>query len=393
MLIYFDCGDIDLPPPAPIATTHTDESGYFVFDCLAPLDIPQCALGDVYCEYCVEPGDADIPDGWISAYDASLILQHFAQIDPLDRCPFDFGYVAYPQRIAGDVDCSNGVQDTDANLVLQYVVGLITDFPGCPPWVWVPERFCTSECPDRLDFIGVLKGDVSGPMPDPVQAPAYIKMGIPRHYYQGDVGFVEIPVRVRDALEVFSIEFTLNYDETKLTPISVVPAGLASAYSVAYNDLGGTIDVALAGIMSFSGSGRIAMVTFQKNGQRVPIAQMSVGLDAALFNEGDPPAIIEGHEYDGEIVRFGLGPVSPNPFSDGTVITYSAPQAATVAVKIFNVHGQVVRTVLNGEVGAGVHQVSWDGCDDAGARVARGVYFCRMEAGGFSATEKLVFLQ
>jgi flagellar hook assembly protein FlgD len=85
--------------------------------------------------------------------------------------------------------------------------------------------------------------------------------------------------------------------------------------------------------------------------------------------------------------------VSPNPFSQGTVISFSAPTAIRVAIDIYNVHGQLVRTVFSGAADAGQHEVAWDGTDSRGARVARGVYFCRMNAGPFSATEKLVVLQ
>jgi hypothetical protein len=392
MIIDVYCGEPRLGEP--LATTYTDEEGYYKFDCLAPLDNPGPNLGVDLCEYCVSPVSVDVPAGWITAYDASLILQYIHQQNLLTKCPFDYDHgTAYPQRIAGDVNCMEGLQEVDANLVLEYVVNLIDAFPGCDPWVWVPEMLCTLGCPDALDFIGVLKGDVSGPMPDPVLDAAHIKVGIPRHYYIGDVGYVEVPIKVVDALEIFSIEFLLAYDDTKLSLESVVPAGKAGGFNLVYNDIGGAIDAALAGFMSFSGSGRIAMVTFKKKDHRVPIAHTEVGLAEALFNEGDPPAVIDDHAYDGEIVRFSLGPVSPNPFAGGTVISYSAPQAAHVALKIFNVHGQVVCTVYDGEVGAGLHQIGWDGRDDSGARVARGVYFCRMEAGGFSATEKLVFLK
>jgi hypothetical protein len=391
MMIYKFCGDGELG--APLATTYTDESGYYNFDCLAPLDNDPRGFEEVWCEYCVSPGQLEIPDGWITAYDASLILQFINAMNDLDKCPFDFGYVAYPQRIAADVNCTDSILELDADLVLQYVVGLINDFPCCDPWAWVPEEQCTPGCPEDLDFIGVLRGDVSGPMPDPVLDAAHIKVGIPRHYSNGAENFVEVPIRVRNALEIFSIEFLLEYDASKLQVESVVAAGKAHAFSLAYNDLGGSIDVALAGFMSFSGGGKVALVTFKKKGMRVPIAHPELALDEAMFNEGDPPAIIDGHDYSGEIVRFALGPVSPNPFAEGTVIGYSAPQAGRVAIKIFNVHGQVVRTVINGDVEAGFHQIGWDGRDDSGAKVARGVYFCRMEAGGFSATEKLVFLK
>lgn len=392
LMINMYCGSPELGEP--LGTAYTDESGYYRFDCLAPLDNPDGALDIEYCEYCVEPVSVEIPYGWITAYDASLILQYVNGKNTLSKCPFDHDYgTSYPQRIAGDVNCVDHLQELDASLVLQYVVGLIDAWPGCDPFVFVPEMLCTMGCPDDLDFIGVLKGDVSGPVPDPVLDAAHIKVGIPRHYSNGPNHYVEVPIKVRDALEIFSIEFLLNYDADKLTVESVVPAGKAGGFSLSYNDLGGAIDVALAGFMSFSGTGRIALVTFMKKDRRVPIAHTELDLGEALFNEGDPPAVIDDHAYEGEIVKFALGPVSPNPFAEGTVISYSAPQAGRVALKIFNVHGQVVRTVFSGEVEAGLHQIGWDGRDDSGARVARGVYFCRMEAGGFSATEKLVFLK
>jgi len=392
LIIDMWCGIPELGDP--LATAYTDETGYYQFDCLAPLNNIDNSLDREWCEYCVTPVDVEMPEGWITAYDASLVLRYLNSVHNLDKCPFAHRYgTSYPQRIAGDVNCTETLQEMDATLILQYVVGLITDFACCDEFVFVPDMICTPGCPDALDFIAVLKGDVSGPMPDPVLEDAHIKVGIPRHYYNGDVGYVEVPIKVRNALEIFSIEFMLAYDESKLTVESVVPAGMAGSYSCVYNDLGGSIKVALAGFMSFSGSGRIALVTFKKKDHRVPIAHTELTLNEALFNEGDPPAVIDGHSYDGEIVRFALGPVAPNPFADGTVIGFSAPQASRVAIKIFNVNGQSVRTVMNGGVEAGYHQIGWDGRDDSGARVARGVYFCRMEAGAFSATEKLVFIK
>ena len=395
MNIYKICEGGDALPPGPIATAHTDADGYYVFDCIAPLDNPREAMGDFYCEYCIEPGDLEIPDGWITAYDASLILKYYDSLISLDKCPFEYdGTTAYPQRIAGDVNCEGSVVELDAELVLQYVVDLIGTFPCCPDWVWVPKRQCTPLCPDALDFIGVLKGDVSGPMPGPVLAPAHMKVGIPRHYNDGATGYVDIPITVQNVVDVSGIEFLLNFNSDKLILLSVVPSGRTAGYSVAYKDIGGAVDVALAGATSFSGNGRIAMVKFQKtNGYRPPVAHPEVSLGEALFNEGDPPAVIDGHSYDGEIWRFGLGPVTPNPFSQTTTITYNAPSAADVSLRIFNVHGQVVRNVFSGQVAAGVHQVAWDGRDDSGRRVARGIYFCRFDAGGASATEKLVLLK
>lgn len=394
MVIYRSCAATDALPSEPLATVQADEDGYYVFDCLAPLSNPWDSPGGSYCEYCVMPGELAIPRGEITAYDASLILQYDNGLTNLSECPFDYAYdTAYPQRVAGDVDCGGTVVESDADLVLQYVVNLIGAFPGCPEWVWVPEMLYTTGCPDALDFIGVLKGDVSGPMPPPVLAPAHIKADTPRHWYEGGTAYVEVPIYISDATDIFSVEFTLDYNASKLALVSIEADGATSGFTVAYNDLGGTVDVAMAGPDALYGSFGIAMVTFQRSGLRTPVANAEVSISKALFNEGDPPAVIDEHTYEGEIIEFSLGPVTPNPFYEGTVITYNATQTASVSLEIFDVQGRIVRRVFDGEVSAGMHEVTWDGCDDWGVRVARGVYFCRMLAEGFSATEKLVLLQ
>lgn len=70
----------------------------------------------------------------------------------------------------------------------------------------------------------------------------------------------------------------------------------------------------------------------------------------------------------------------PNPFNPGTVISYQLPARAEVSLKIFNLLGQEVRTLVNRPREAGVYRHEWDGRDAAGAAVSSGVYFYRMEA-------------
>ena len=55
--------------------------------------------------------------------------------------------------------------------------------------------------------------------------------------------------------------------------------------------------------------------------------------------------------------------------------------------------GQLVRTLADEHAAAGTHTIGWDGTDSSGDRVARGVYFVRMAAGDFRASEKIVLLK
>jgi hypothetical protein len=147
----------------------------------------------------------------------------------------------------------------------------------------------------------------------------------------------------------------------------------------------------MAGSGSFSGNGNIAIITLHKKHTPIPVASTRVAIDEALLNETAPTILNEQH--DAEIVAFALGPVSPNPFSKAAVVSYSAPRAASVSIDIYDVNGRLVQTVFSGQVEAGTHQATWNGTDSAGSRVARGIYFCRMSAGEFNATQKIVMLQ
>ncbi|MBN2564156.1 MAG: T9SS type A sorting domain-containing protein [Candidatus Eisenbacteria bacterium] len=93
------------------------------------------------------------------------------------------------------------------------------------------------------------------------------------------------------------------------------------------------------------------------------------------------------------VTEFGLGGGSPNPFRSETSIFFSLPAESDVSLTIYNVAGKKIRTVVDGQTPAGYHAVSWDGRDETGAEVATGVYFCRMNAGDFRASMKLVRIE
>jgi hypothetical protein len=398
----YDCGRMYFTHPvegarmhlshcgSPVATTFTGENGHYGFECLPPLDD---------CPYCVEIDQCAVPGGRvITAYDASLVLRHVVCIDDLDDCPI-FTYAVgpvYPQRVAADVNCSGAVTAYDASLILQYVVGYLPAFPCPQPWVWFsdPQDGCVSDCPGSVDFIGVVKGNVSGP---PAPAPllgageTYVYLGHPRHF----MGKVNVPVFVREAETISAVKLDILYDTRALQFESVLPAGLAEGYAWAHRVSADSVFFAMASSGSFEGNGRIATLTFSKRWSAPAIPRVSprVDLVAALFNEGTPEAVIEDNDYEEEIAAFGLGPVTPNPFTGSTMISYTIPAASHATVRIYNVAGRLVRTLVDGAVEAGAHQAAWDGSDNEGRTVARGVYFCRMTAGEFSATEKVVLLK
>jgi len=83
----------------------------------------------------------------------------------------------------------------------------------------------------------------------------------------------------------------------------------------------------------------------------------------------------------------------PNPFNPETTIRYDLAEAGAVRLSLYNVSGQLIRTLVDGERAAGSYSVTWDGRNDAGRDVASGIYLSRMEVGGFSAVRKLVLVR
>jgi flagellar hook assembly protein FlgD len=78
----------------------------------------------------------------------------------------------------------------------------------------------------------------------------------------------------------------------------------------------------------------------------------------------------------------------PNPFTPNTstVLGYTLPTDGAVSIKIFNVLGREVKTLVDAPMHAGSYTVEWNGLDGFGKPVETGVYYCRIESAGQSRT-------
>lgn len=85
-----------------------------------------------------------------------------------------------------------------------------------------------------------------------------------------------------------------------------------------------------------------------------------------------------------------LAPPAPNPARGTTLLRYTLPSAASVRLALFDLSGRRVCVLEEGTRSAGEHAARFDGSDTAGRAVAPGLYFVRLEAGGRSATTRLV---
>ena len=99
-------------------------------------------------------------------------------------------------------------------------------------------------------------------------------------------------------------------------------------------------------------------------------------------------------EEEGSVpLSFSLKQNFPNPFNSETVIEYSLPRESQLKITVYNLLGQKVKDLIDGESPRGRQKVSWDGKNDRGEVVASGIYFYRLNAGEFSQIKKMVFLK
>ena len=84
----------------------------------------------------------------------------------------------------------------------------------------------------------------------------------------------------------------------------------------------------------------------------------------------------------------------PNPFNPHTNISFDLPNVMAVSLRVYDVGGRLVDSLLVDEVSqAGLNEVVWRGRDSGGHAVSAGVYFYRLEAGGYVETKRMTLLK
>ena len=86
--------------------------------------------------------------------------------------------------------------------------------------------------------------------------------------------------------------------------------------------------------------------------------------------------------------NFGLASAYPNPFNPTTTISFSVPSESIVSLKIYDISGRLLKTLLSNNYQPGYHSVTWNASD-----ISSGVYFVKMNADGFSTSQKLMLIK
>lgn len=163
------------------------------------------------------------------------------------------------------------------------------------------------------------------------------------------------------------------------------------------------------------GNGKLVLVMYNMANQPIPIGEGSIISLPAVLNTfaqdnldlqlkhvvlaDEKAALIPVSSGAPSIpVAFELDQNYPNPFNPSTTIRFSLPSQAAAGslpttLRIYNVMGQLVRTLVDEPMTEGAHHVIWDGKDDSGDLVASGVYFYKLRSGNYENTKKMVLMK
>ncbi|MEX0737476.1 MAG: FlgD immunoglobulin-like domain containing protein [Bacteroidota bacterium] len=294
-------------------------------------------------------------DGTISAFDASLVLQHVTGITVITDAAALY---------AADASANGTVSAFDAALILQHVAGLYVIPPAVAPSNTGLRKV------DGSSFNMSPSGSVSWSAPAATQVPEVITMSLKTS---------------SDASGIYSVEVTSAINEA-LVSIEGVSAKLPADWQIAHNVVNGELKIAMAGLTPIAG-GEFATVSFRlkDNSARLNLSTSS------MLNERE--GSVEAAEIAAVPTVFQLDQNYPNPFNPSTTIKYQLPQEAGVTLSIYNLQGQRVRTLVSGDQKAGFYSVQWDGKNDAGASVSTGLYIYRIHAGTFTAINKMLLMK
>jgi hypothetical protein len=91
--------------------------------------------------------------------------------------------------------------------------------------------------------------------------------------------------------------------------------------------------------------------------------------------------------------EFQLNQNYPNPFNSNTIINYTITRNCSVKLEIYNLQGQLIKTLLFANQTEGNYKINWNAKDSQGLNVSSGIYFCKMKTDKFIQTRKLVYLR
>ena len=116
--------------------------------------------------------------------------------------------------------------------------------------------------------------------------------------------------------------------------------------------------------------------------------------DYTIFMRASITSLTSVSEIDSRIPeKFEVTQNYPNPFNPSTSIRYSIPTAENVEIIVYDVNGKKISELANNYLNPGTYSITWNGKNDSGINVASGIYYCKIKAGSYTKTNKMILLK
>lgn len=186
-------------------------------------------------------------------------------------------------------------------------------------------------------------------------------------------------------VQVFNAEITGNFP----------PAGVSA--NITIDDGSGPCTLRIDGDTDIAGTatptGKINLVGLVTQFDQNPPYNSGYQITPRSLEDLDIITSVEQSESEAIPQQFSLNQNYPNPFNPATKIAYALPRPSRVSLKIYNMNGQVIRTLIDENAEAGEYEITWNGKSDEGKKVASGVYFYKLESPDRIFTKKLLLIR
>ncbi len=212
---------------------------------------------------------------------------------------------------------------------------------------------------------------------------------------------VEVDLLAKGLADLAGFEASLAYDARCLRPAAPATPGdvfarnpLGAAFGHRFEPGSVTVMAARKGKRwSASGEAVLARVVFDvldSNG----LGSLA-GVGGQLFSSRYERQALQWEAVPAPVLPWAtaLAANYPNPFNPQTTVAFALADPAPIRLDVYDLLGQLVRHLATGPWPAGSHSVVWDGCDDAGAPVATGVYLCQLQLDGRRYTRKMALIR
>ena len=379
--------DSTMTPPAD-DTVYTDPTGHYGIT-------PVLGCSDYCVKVQMEPLEMPDPTQVITSLDAAYILMHLDGTWPF----------SHNDSLAADVTGNGAITGYDVSIMLRELVGFETSSP-IGEWIFEPAYRCYANFSANRtgeDYEGVVIGDVTQNWPNIVGPKLStfveddVSIGFRGHEEEKEYYFT-FPISFTNADGIIAAQFRVTYDPDVVTAIEARTTELSARCSLEYKIDPDEIRVAMAGNAPMSGSGAIVEIEFKAETAEIDLELYVKINEQTVIKLPYPIKIVVGESPS----EYALYPNYPNPFNSATSVQYALPSGDRrpetgdrrhTTLKIYNILGQEVRTLVDEFQEPGSYSINWDGRDEFGNEVSGGIYFYRLESGEYTNTKRMLLLK